>query len=210
MPKKTYYHIILDQSGSMQDCIAPTISGFNEQLQVVQSMEERFPEQEVTIGLTRFNNEIMDTYTAQKPAVAQPLDRQVYVPHGGTALLDAIGKTVLKLQERTAADMQRGEATVVVVILTDGYENASRLFTLPGIRQLIKELEETGKWTFSFLGATLNAMKAARDLNIKAQNSMSFSKSNIKEVFDTLGSSLNDYMEEKKLNRDPKSFLKGK
>jgi von Willebrand factor type A domain len=206
MQKKTYYHIILDQSGSMQDCIDTTISGFNEQLQVVQSMEERFPEQEVIIGLTRFNDEIMHTYTGQKPGLAQPLDRHLYVPRGSTALLDAIGKTVLKLQ--TADEVQDGQATVVVVIITDGYENASRLFTLPAIRNLISELEETGRWTFNYLGATLDAMKAARNLHIKPQNSMSFNKAGIKEVFDTLGSSLSDYMEEKKLNREVTSFLK--
>jgi von Willebrand factor type A domain len=209
MQKKTYYHIILDQSGSMQDCIDTTISGFNEQLQVVQSMEERFPEQEVIIGLTRFNEEVMHTYTGRQPALAQPLDRRLYVPSGTTALLDAIGTTVLKLKEMTTADeIQDGMITVIVVIITDGYENASRLFTLPAIRNLISELEETGRWTFSYLGATLDAMKAARDLHIKAENSMSFNKAGIKEVFDTLGSSLGEYMEEKKLNRERTSFLK--
>lgn len=193
----------------MKDSITPTISGFNEQLQVVRSLQERFPEQEVLIGLTRFNHEIMHTYSAQDPRVVQELDRSQYVPGGTTALYDAIGTTVLKLRELTADDIRDGMATVVVVILTDGYENASRLFTLAGIRNLIKELEETGKWTFSYLGATLDAEKVARGLNIKARNSMSFDKANIKATFETLGSSLNDYMEEKKLKREPKSFLKG-
>src|SRR5215204_1963780 len=207
---KTYYHVILDQSGSMSDCITPTIPGFNEQLQVVKSLQERFPEQEVLIGLTRFNHEIMHGYSAQDPKVVQELDRSQYVPGGTTALYDAIGTTVLKLQELTAQDIRDGIGTVVVEILTDGYENASHLFTLAGIRNLIKQLEETGKWTFSYLGATLDAEKVARGLNIKARNSMSFDKANIKETFETLGSSLNDYMEEKKLNRESKSFLKPK
>jgi hypothetical protein len=67
MQKNIYYHIILDKSGSMQDCIHPTITGYNEQLQVIQSLQHRNPELKIRVGLTQFNNEVEQCYYAQPP-----------------------------------------------------------------------------------------------------------------------------------------------
>jgi hypothetical protein len=210
MKQKTYYHIILDQSGSMQNCIQPTISGFNEQLQVIKSLQERFPEQEIRVGLTRFNHEVMHSYFGLIAEQSAELNRHTYCPGGTTALYDAIGMTTRELQKIIGAELDDNIATAVVVIITDGYENASRHFNLAQIQSSIAELEATGKWTFSYLGATLDAAQIASSMNIKRQNSMYFEKASMKRTFEKLGESMDVYLECKKVGKNPTEFLNSK
>ena len=92
--------------------------------------------------------------------------------------------------------------TVVIVILTDGYENASKSFNLASVRKMISRLEETGTWTFSFIGATLDAVDVAESMSIKKQNSFSFEKGEMNNsVWSKLDKSMNHYFEKKKTNR---------
>ena len=56
--KKTYYQIILDKSGSMQNCINSTVNGFNEQMQMIKSLQNKFPDQKVLVSLTTFNQDV--------------------------------------------------------------------------------------------------------------------------------------------------------
>ncbi|RYF91228.1 MAG: VWA domain-containing protein [Chitinophagaceae bacterium] len=210
MKKKTYYHIILDQSGSMQDCIEPTISGFNEQVQVIRSLQQRYAEQELSIGLTCFNDEVNIVSFGRPVNEQRQLTREEYRPNGPTALYDAIGETVLRIKDRLASTAQVQEDTsVIVVILTDGHENASRLFTGKGISNLIRGLEAGGKWTFTYLGATYDAREVAAALSIKRENSMAFEKDQMKETYSKLSKSLGNFFENKKYNRNSGSFLFG-
>ena len=96
-----------------------------------------------------------------------------YRPDGTTALLDAIGATINDLQRSRGQELEADEASVVVVIITDGYENSSKDYNHGQIASLIyKDLRQTGKWTFSYLGATLDAVEIAAKLNIKRINAM--------------------------------------
>jgi hypothetical protein len=96
----------------------------------------------------------------------------------------------------------------VIVILTDGEENSSNLFTLMDIKSAISRLQETGKWTFSFIGANLNAVEVAISMAIKQQNSYVFEKSNMKSaLFDRLSSSMSNYMEKKSKGKNLDDFF---
>ena len=53
--KKTYYQLLLDRSGSMSSCAEEAVSGFNEQVQQIKSLQEKYPEQEFLVSLTTFN-----------------------------------------------------------------------------------------------------------------------------------------------------------
>ena len=207
MKQKTFYHIILDQSGSMRSCLLPTIAGFNEQLQVIQSLQQRYPEQEIRVGLTCFNQSVMHAYSVQHPEMVTQLNEAIYKPNGSTALYDAIGLTIQRLQYEIGRELVREEAAVVVVIITDGYENASRSFHQSQISTTIKELESTGKWTFSYIGATVDAVKIATSLHIREQNSMHFHKESIKETFIKLGFSMDGYIKKRGGGERPTEFL---
>jgi len=195
--QRTIYHLIVDRSGSMSDCIDATINGYNEQLNRIRNMQAEYPEQDIRMGLTMFDTHIDMQAVAKDLRNATTLSRENYVPNGGTALYDAIGQSVLHLEEAYArhSDMP---TTFVMVVLTDGYENSSKLFNLQQIRSLIQRLEATEKWTFSFIGATLDAVEVAQTMAIKAQNSYSFDKKSMQsEVWDKLSDSMNVYLNKK-------------
>jgi uncharacterized protein YegL len=195
--QRTIYHLIVDRSGSMSDCIDATINGYNEQLNRIRSMQDEFPEQDIRVGLTMFNTTIDMQAVAQDLLNATRLSKQNYVPDGGTALYDAIGQTTLHLEEAYARQSDL-PTTFVVVVLTDGYENSSRLFNLQQIRSLIQRLEATEKWTFSFIGATLDAVEVAEQMSIRANNSFSFEKQSMDTaVWDKLSDSMHSYFNKK-------------
>ena len=195
--ERTIYHLIVDRSGSMSDCIEATINGYNEQLNRIRAMQTEFPDQDIRMGLTMFNTHIDMQAVAKDLKNATPLSRNNYVPDGGTALYDAIGQSVLHLEESFGRQSDI-PATFVIVVLTDGYENSSNLFNLQQIRSLIERLEATEKWTFSFIGATLDAVEVAQTMAIKANNSYSFEKESMKaEVWDKLTDSMKVYFNKK-------------
>ena len=201
--QKTIYQLIVDKSGSMSDCIDNTINGFNEQVNKITELEKEFPEHEITIGLTSFNHEVYHNFFYSKPKDVRKLNKESYIPSGSTAFLDAIGKCVAFIEKDIKIHEKELNTTVVVVILTDGYENASGMFKLDDIRKSISRLEETGKWTFSFIGATLDAVDVAASMNIKTKNSFSFEKENMNnEVWNKLSDSMGNYMNKKDKGRN--------
>jgi len=201
--QKTIYHVIVDKSGSMCDCIDNTINGFNEQVNKIKQLQEEFNEQVITIGLTTFNDNSDHHFLQEIPANVRLLNRDTYRPSGGTALLDAVGQVCEKCERDVLNASENFDTTVVIVILTDGHENSSRLFRLEEIRRTISRLEATGKWTFSFLGATLDAIDIAEGMNIKRHNSVVFSKAGMtSEVWGNLSDSMDSYMSKKRRGGD--------
>ena len=205
--QKTIYHLVVDKSGSMSDCIPGTIEGFNEQIASIRLLGEEFPEQEMVVGLTTFNGRVEHKFVCAPPSDAYLMNRENYVPSGSTALLDAVGKSITLIDEQKAAAEMEMPTTVVMIILTDGYENCSKSFSHQEVQQLIERRQETGSWTFSYLGATLDAVDVAERLSIKRNNSISFDKRDIKrEVWDKVSSSMRLY-NYKKLNGEDLSDL---
>ena len=205
--QKTIYHLIVDESGSMGDAIDPTIEGFNAQLDRVRSLTREFPEQEVTVGLTLFDHQVQCLYSGRTPEECPPLDRKNYRPDGSTALLDAIGSTIQSLESAKTESQRTLPTTVVVVIITDGYENASRFHTFRDVSARIAALQETGQWTFTYLGATLDAAEVGESLNIDRRNNRSFDKKDIgREVFEEVSDSMRSYMLKKRMGADLGDF----
>lgn len=205
--QRTIYHIIVDRSGSMASCKEATINGFNDQLSRIQNMEKEFPNQEILVGLTLFNDEVSHIKILQQASTMAKLNKENYLPDSTTALLDAIGQTTTLIEERHAK-LPDIPTTCVIVILTDGHENSSKSYNLQQIRDLIQKLESTGKWTFSFIGATLDAVHVAEQMSIKAQNSYHFEKASMKEaVWDKLSLSIRDYVSKKEKGENPSTLF---
>lgn len=176
----TFYHIILDQSGSMSDCINQTLKGLADQRKEILAIANEFPEQEIRVGLTVFDHVVELKYSNLSVTELSRMNSFQYQPNGQTALLDAIGMSVAAT-ERLMANV--GDSAVII-ILTDGYENASKEYSHKQIKELIKAKEATGKWSFTYLGATLDAVEIAKSMNIKAENSFAFEKKNMdKDAF---------------------------
>ena len=196
---KTIYHLILDRSGSMIDCLENTINGFNEQIQRIRRIKAEFPDDEMTVGLTIFNEEVIIKYLASDPHDVSLLDSLSYKPGGSTALLDAIGFTVKRIESELERSNNIQDTSVIVVVITDGYENASKVFSMAEIKLMIARLEQTTKWTFAFVGATFDAVEVAKEMSIKSKNSYSFNKNEMDSVvWDKLNLSLVNYSQKKK------------
>jgi uncharacterized protein YegL len=195
--KKTIYHFIVDQSGSMSGSEAQTIEGFNSQLLTLQRLKSEFPENEYVVSVTYFEDEVMDIIKFQSVENVALLNRENYKPGGLTALLDGMGKSITAVKEKYGRDLENDEASVVVVVLTDGGENASKFYTRPLIAEMIKDLDATGKWTFSFLGADFDAVRASQDLNIRRENIMSFDKRQYSTMMADMSDSIVEYERQK-------------
>tara|TARA_B100001287_G_C22684826_1_gene532698 strand:+ start:2611 stop:3300 length:690 start_codon:yes stop_codon:yes gene_type:complete len=222
--KKTYYQIILDKSGSMQNCINSTVNGFNEQMQMIKSLQNKFPDQKVLVSLTTFNQDVDFDVECSRPFELKEMTSEqtksswlkkstnylVYSPNGMTALYDAIGKSVKKIQQIAKEEIENNEATVVVVIITDGHENASIEFEFNQIQSMINELEKSENWTFSYLSSTLDAVDYATKMNIKQENSFRYNKAEMTGAHSDLAFSLDSYIDKKNKNIKDQQFYKFK
>lgn len=195
--KTTLYHFIVDQSGSMAGLEEQTIAGFNAQLKTIQDLKMELPDQSFLCSLTFFNGIVQDRILFQEVNALQPLSRDNYFPSSNTALLDAIGKSIYSIKHKFADELVEDKISIVLVIITDGHENASRLYTYHDIAHMIKELDETGKWTFSFLGADFDAIHTSHMLNIRKENVINFSKSSYSGMMEDVSLSIRSYAEEK-------------
>lgn len=174
--KDDYTHItvILDRTGSMESIRDDTIGGFNTFLKDQQTQPGH-----ATLTLVQFDSQ--DPYEvihSFKPVGEVPaLTRETFVPRASTPLLDAIGRGILDL-ESNLARLGEGErpAKVMVVILTDGRENASREFRKERIKSMIREKQEESGWQFMFLAADQEAIDEAQALGFPAAATMVFAK----------------------------------
>ena len=130
-----------------------------------------------------------------------------------TALLDAVGGSIDRIEKQFGKELENDEISVVMVIITDGYENASKYFTFHMVAQKIAKLDETGKWTFSYLGADFDAIHTSKMMNIRKENVMNFRKKSYASMMDDLSDSIGVYAEEKRkgnLKRDILDIFKKK
>ncbi len=206
---RTYYHLILDRSGSMVSCLEQTVAGVNEQIMRIREIASRYPGQKMLTSLTLFNHTITNTWKRINPEELRELSFFDYRPDGNTALYDAVGITLTEIQKEVGSEIEKGEASVVVVIVTDGYENASRSFNHDRVASMIGELEKSGRWTFSYLGATLDAVDIAVSLNIKVNNAMYFDVKDSNTMWNKLNMSLYNYVNEKSMGKVKGDFLEG-
>lgn len=90
-------------------------------------------------------------------------------PHAATALYDGIG-TAISFTGRKLASMSEEErpGRVLVFIVTDGRENASREYTKDRVFEMIRHQTEKYGWVFSYLGANQDAMAEGMKLGMSA------------------------------------------
>ena len=166
---KVFHLLLLDESGSMGDIRQSVVDGFNATAQTVTELERQFPEQEHRICLVTFNGSGIRTPLFDEAAGKLPrLDLESYHPRGATPLHDAKGQGITRLRVLTDG---HADHRVLVTILTDGFENASREYSQAAIQALVEELTEKS-WTFTYFGANHDVRCAADSLSIR--NSMDF------------------------------------
>ena len=161
---------ILDRSGSMCGLVSDTIGGFNS-LIAKQKKEEGRAYVTTVLFDTRFQR-LHDRVDLNS---VEPMTEKDYVPGGCTALLDAVGDTVRHIAHiHKYARHEDVPDKTVVVITTDGLENASTHYTAEEIRKLISHEQEKYGWEFIFLGANIDAVATASRIGIRPERSANF------------------------------------
>jgi len=182
-PIYTDITMVLDRSGSMQSIKDDTIGGFD----AFTSEQRRLPGR-CTVSLVQFDNVYEEVYTGRDLADVPSL---TLVPRGSTAMLDAIGRAVNATGARLAAMPQdRRPGTVIVGIMTDGLENASREFTYPMVKALIEQQEQVYGWTFMYMGANQDAIEVGASLGVARDRSLTYAGPKITEAMGAYSASV--------------------
>lgn len=158
-PNSAEIIFIIDRSGSMQSIAQDMRGGFANFI-----AEQRKLPGECRVTLTRFDNVYENVYSGMLISDVPPLELE---PRGGTALLDAIGRTITETGARYAAmpESQR-PSKVFVVIVTDGHENASREWSHAKVTAAIKHQRTNYAWEFVFMGASEDAIDVGMSMGI--------------------------------------------
>jgi uncharacterized protein YegL len=204
MEKKHQVHnlIILDESGSMEPIKTTIIQGFNELVQTIQGIERQFPEQEHFISFISFNGLGQKLLHFIDPvSKLKQIDDKTYQPDATTPLFDAMGFSINKLKHSLQGQT---DYNVLVTILTDGEENASKEYSGNAIKKLVEELKQN-RWTFTYIGTDHDVEKIANSLSIN--NTMIFEKNDadIKRMFMKEHSARFKYSEKIRLDEDTSS-----
>ncbi len=167
-----FYHlIVLDASGSMTCIRQNALSGCNETIQSIVSLQKKANgEHQHFLSLVTFNSDEVTHIIYDKMPIEQvkELTLENYVPTGCTPLYDSLGLSMNTLNSTMDKTQQH---SVLVTVITDGLENASKLFSAEQIRRQVEEYKQSG-WTFAFIGANIDEVTEAGKLGI--QNSLRF------------------------------------
>jgi uncharacterized protein YegL len=171
---------ILDRSGSMSGLEADTIGGFNG---ILKKQKEEPGAAFVTTVLFDDRYEIL--HDRINVLELNPITEKEYYVMGSTALLDAIGKTISRVgnAQKHAIPENRADK-VLVVIITDGWENASREYSSQRVRDMIDRQKDRYGWEFLFLGANIDAVSTAAEFGINEDRASNYNA-------DSVGTKLN-------------------
>ena len=171
MNDKTHIICILDRSGSMGSIMSDSIGGFNEFLK----QQKKLPG-EATITIHLFDDKHEWLYECANIKDVKEITSSQWYPRGTTALYDAIGKTIN--QDRATLNRLGVEkpSKVLVCVVTDGFENASKEYRREDIQKLIADCEKDD-WNFIYLAANQNAFAVGTSFGIAPGNTFTYTAS---------------------------------
>lgn len=164
--KSNLLHIcfVLDESGSMYNSVDDVIGGFQKLIDEQKGEKNG----ECIISLYRFSGTVKKDYIG-KPVNEVP--KLYYSPGGCTAMNDGVGTAIDEIG-KWLSDMNESErpSKNIIVIMTDGQENASKEYNFDTVKAKIKHQEEKYSWTFVYMGTNLQDLKDANRLGIKMRS----------------------------------------
>ncbi|WP_162342683.1 vWA domain-containing protein [Cyclobacterium salsum] len=204
--KKTYYHLVLDKSGSMDSCWSEARQVINKQLQDFKRIQSENPDSKIWFSYCAFNQALRFSSDLM-PVEDATIDWATIYPEGMTALYDAIGESISYVKEKAAGDLKSEYSDVVMIILTDGHENASKKYSGQEIKEMIQIYELSEKWIFLFLGAGIEVTDVTKDLDRGSKNAISFAKSDFHFAFNLVSDELEDFVKLKSQGQKKTNFF---
>jgi hypothetical protein len=174
-PHLTHLYFLLDRSGSMQSIKGDTEGGFDAFI-----AEQLSQPGECRVTLSQFDDTYEEVYADRPVADVPPLALH---PRGTTALLDSIGRLIGDAGARLAAlPEERCPGMVIVGIMTDGHENASRELTHAQVKALIERQTRDYAWQFLYLGADQDAIEVGASIGVAPTNSMTYGRGRVAQA----------------------------
>jgi uncharacterized protein YegL len=170
---RTYVVFILDRSGSMPKL--ETVKGYNKQVVELLEEAENPDKGETFASLVTFATKVTDEFFNVPIEILREMHPSQYNPSGWTALYDAIGYSIDKLCKIT--DINDEYNSYLITIISDGENNRSRFWTEERLAAKINELNNTNRWTFTYIGANQDLSKVRSSLNLKSGNTQSYDSS---------------------------------
>ena len=189
-PHLTHLYFLLDRSGSMNSIVEDTVGGFDAFIAEQRRFTEEAPG-ECRVTLAQFDDAYEEVY-ADRPIADVP--SLVLQPRGTTALLDSVARIVLDAGKRLAdlpEDQRPG--TVIVGIMTDGLENASREWSHPQVKQLIETQTRDYQWQFLYLGADQDAVEVGMSIGVSAGHSVTYGRGKVKQAMAATAANVSSY-----------------
>ena len=198
--QRVFNLIILDESGSMEAIAKQAVSGLNETFQTIRNAQKEHQEQQHFITFVTFNSaRIRTVMNRQAVECDKKLKWTDYRPDECTPLFDAMGRSLNELKYHVG-----NEDVVLVTIITDGYENASREFDGRSIKKLVAQLKEKG-WVFTYIGTNQDVDAVADDMGIRSRMSYEYSDRGASDMFETEQSSKKRFYD--RLHREGRVFM---
>ena len=192
--------IILDESGSMEAIEKQAVSGLNETFQTIANAQKEHQEQKHFISFVTFNSKAIRKIMDRKPIDSnKKLEWTDYHPDECTPLFDAMGQSINELKRHV-----NEKDVVLVTIITDGYENASRLYSGIDIKKLVSKLKEKG-WVFAYIGTNQDVDAVADDMGIRSRMSYEYSDRGASDMFETEQRSKRNFYS--RLHNEGRSFM---
>lgn len=161
--KNTNIIFILDRSGSMACVEDETIKSYNDFLS-----SQRKAKGNVFVTTVLFDDKYELLYSKKNICDVKNITKKEYYARGCTALMDAIGKTIVNVDRLIAKDER-----VLIVIMTDGLENASIEYNKETVKKMIKKHKN---FEFVFLGANIDSYQEGTSIGISRKGIANFSQ----------------------------------
>lgn len=190
---------ILDRSGSMSKLAADTIGGYNS---FIAQQKEKSGAAQVTVVL--FDDQYEKILDAVDLQTVPELTSAQYFARGNTALMDAVGRTIVE----TLANMERdgvcpAKRHVLFLIMTDGYENASKEFSKPDVKALVEGTTKNYNWNYVFIGANIDAASEATSIGISGRHALKYEadSAGVRKSFERMNSAAEEVRERGTLDK---------
>ena len=189
---------VLDKSGSMSSIKDDTIGSFNSFLKEQQELPGT-----AIMSVMLFDDEYEMLHNGDNIQSVEPLTEKTYRPGGTTALYDAVGIAITKAEKRYKCGKSK---RVLVAIITDGQENASKEYNKCQMMELIKKCKDDYEWEFLYLSASPSAFKDGGNIGIPTTRILSFSHtgSGVKGMMTRYGCAASSYRTSGSISNFPK------
>lgn len=191
---------ILDRSGSMRSLAEDTIGGYNSFLE-----KQKQEPGEATVTTVLFDDEyekIVDNVNLKN---IPELTSSEYYARGTTALLDAVGRTIME----TAGKMEKdgicpAKRRVLVIIMTDGKENSSIEYNKSSVKSMIETTTNDYKWNYIFMGANIDSVSEAGSIGIQAHHAANYAhnREGVRKSFDQMDAAASEVREKGEVSED--------